>query len=176
MVVLCNTFLFADLCDYTEHSFRHGDEFAAELAVGFHVLVRELAEDEGCEVVKVNGDAVMARAADVADAIRLADRIHASVRGLDLPPVRIGIDTGPAVPREGDWYGTTVNRAARVAEAARPGEMLLTDGARTALGACSSEVRIVSRGVRQLKGLPHSRLHAAYARRDRPSAATATTA
>jgi adenylate cyclase len=177
MVVLCNTFLFADLCDYTEHSFRHGDEFAAELAVGFHVLVRELAEDEGCEVVKVNGDAVMVRAFDVADAIRLADRIHASIRGLGFPPVRIGIDTGPAVPREGDWYGTTVNRAARVAEAARPGEMLLTERARAALGASSSsEMQIVSRGVRELKGLPHSRLHAAYARRDRPCAATPTTA
>jgi len=164
MVVLCNTFLFADLCDYTERSFRHGDEFAAELAVGFHMLVRELAEEEGCEVVKAIGDAVMVRAIDVADAIRLADRIHASI---GYSPVRIGIDSGPAVPRDGDWYGTTVNRAARVAEAARPGEMLLTDRARAALGAGSSEVRIVSRGVRQLKGLPRSRLHAAYARPDR---------
>jgi adenylate cyclase len=176
MVVLCNTFLFADLCDYTEHSFRHGDEFAAELAVGFHVLVRELAEDEGCELVKVSGDAVMVRAIDVADAIRLADRIHASSRGHGFPPVRVGIDTGPAVPRAGDWYGTTVNRAARVAEAARPGEMLLTDRARAALGACSPEVQIVPRGVRQLKGLPRSRLHAAYARGDRPAAVTATAA
>ena len=171
MVVRYNTFLFADLCDYTEQSFRHGDEFAAELAVGFHVLVRELAEDEGCEFVKAAGDAVTVRAIDVADAIRLADRIQASIRRVGYPPVRIGIDTGPAVPREGDWYGTTVNRAARVAEAARPGEMLLTDRARAALGACSSEVRFVSRGVRQLKGLPRSRLHAAYARPDRPSAA-----
>jgi adenylate cyclase len=171
MVVLCNTFLFADLCDYTEHSFRHGDEFAAELAVGFHVLVRELAEDERCEVVKAIGDAVMVRAIDVADALRLADRIHASIRHLGYPPVRIGIDTGPAVPRAGDWYGTTVNRAARVAEAAGPGEMLLTDRARAALGACSSEVQIVSCGVRQLKGLPQSRLHAAYARAGRPIAA-----
>ena len=176
MVVPCNTFLFADLCDYTEYSFRHGDEFAAELAVGFHVLVRELAEDESCEVVKAIGDAVMVRAIDVGDAIRLADRIHASIRRLGYPLVRIGIDTGPAVPRAGDWYGTTVNRAARVAEAARPGEMLLTDRARAALGASSSEVRIVSRGVRQLKGLPQSHLHAAYARPDRPSAATTTTA
>ncbi len=171
MVVLCNTFLFADLCGYTEHSFRGGDEFAAELAVGFHVLVRELAEDEGCELVKAIGDAVMVRAIDVLDAVRLADRIHGSIRRLGYPPVRIGIDTGPAVPRAGDWYGTTVNRAARVAEAARPSELLLTDRARSALGACSSEVRIVSRGVRHLKGLPQSRVHAAYARACEPAEA-----
>ena len=163
MVVGCNTFLFADLCNYTEHTFRHGDEAAAELAVGFHLLVRDLAEDEGCEVVKAIGDAVMVRAVDVADAARLAHRVHAAVARLGYPPVRIGIDTGPAVPRDGDWYGTTVNRAARVAEAANPGEMLLTDRARAALGACSSDVRFVSRGVRALKGLPESALHAAYA-------------
>ena len=163
MVVLCNTFLFADLCDYTEHTFRHGDEFAAELAVGFHVLVSELAGDEGCEFVKAIGDAVMVRAVDVAAAVRLAHRIHASVRRLGYPPVRIGVDTGPAVPRNGDWYGTTVNRAARVAEAASPGEMLLTDRARIGLGPCSVGVEIVERGVRALKGLPESLLHGACA-------------
>lgn len=173
--MVCNTFLFADLCDYTEHSFRHGDEFAADVAVGFHLLVRELARDEGCEFVKAVGDAVMVRALEVADAVRLAHRVHAAVaQRLDHPPVRIGIDTGPAVPREGDWYGTTVNRAARVAEAASPGEMLLTDGARAGLGASSEDVRIVFRGVRALKGLPESRLHAAYGRPERRLSATAT--
>ena len=45
----------------------------------------------------------------------------------ELIPGRIGIDTGPAVPRNGDWYGTTVNTAARVTEAAAPGEALMTD-------------------------------------------------
>jgi Adenylate and Guanylate cyclase catalytic domain len=162
MVVFLNTFLFADLCDYTEHTFRQGDEFAAELAVGFHLLVRELAATESCEVVKAIGDAVMVRAAQVEDAVRLAQRIHESGRQLGYPAVRVGIDTGPAVARDGDWYGTTVNRAARVAEAANPGEMLLTEGALAALTP-SLDVRIVERGVRALKGLPESLLHTAYA-------------
>ncbi len=161
MVVLCHTFLFADLCDYTEHSFRHGDDAAAELAVGFHVLVKALAEEEGCDVIKTIGDAVMVRANDVADAVRLADRIHASTRVLGYPSVRIGIDTGPAAPRSGDWYGTTVNRAARVADAARPGELLMTDGSRAALGAGPQHLQLVPRGVRKLKGLPRSRVYAA---------------
>lgn len=162
MVVLSNTFLFADLCDYTEATFRHGDEFAAELAVSFHTLVKELAQAECCEVVKSVGDAVMVRAVEVSDAVRLANRLHAATARLGYPSIRVGIDTGPAVPREGDWYGTTVNRAARVAEAADPGEMLLTEGALRALVPCG-EVRIVERGVRPLKGLPKSALHAAYA-------------
>jgi adenylate cyclase len=162
MVVSANTFLFADLCDYTEATFRYGDEFAAELAVGFHMLVKELAEAESCEVIKSVGDAVMVRAADVSDAVRLAHRLHAAAAQLGYPRVRVGIDTGPAVPRAGDWYGTTVNRAARVAEAADPGEMLLTEGAIEAL-VPDGEVRIVARGVRPLKGLPESPLHAAFA-------------
>ncbi len=162
MVVVSHTFLFADLCGYTEHSFRHGDEAAAELAVGFHGLVRELAAQEGCDVVKAIGDAVMVRANDVADAIRLADRIHASTKRLGSLSVRIGIDTGTATPRAGDWYGTTVNRAARVADVARPGELLLTDGSRTALGARPRHVQIAPRGVRELKGLPESHVYAAW--------------
>jgi adenylate cyclase len=162
MVVSSNTFLFADLCDYTETSFEHGDEYAAELAVGFHRLVRELAVQESCEVVKAVGDAVMVRAVNAEDAVRLAHRIQSHVEQRGYPPIRVGIDTGPAVPREGDWYGTTVNRAARVAEAAGRGEMLLTDGARIALVAVTG-VRIVERGVRTLKGLPESLLHSAYA-------------
>jgi adenylate cyclase len=162
MVVTLNTFLFADLCDYTEHTFREGDEFAAELAVGFHLLVRELAATESCEVVKAIGDAVMVRAAQVEDAIRLAQRIHESGEQLGYPPVRVGIDTGPAVARDGDWYGTTVNRAARVAEVGIPGEMLLTEGARAAL-APSGDLRIAERGLRALKGLPEALVHAAYA-------------
>ena len=162
MVVPSNTFLFADLCDYTEAAFHRGDEFAAELAVGFHVLVRGIAAEECCEVVKAIGDAVMVRAVNVEDAVRVAQRIHVAVRDLDFPPVRIGIDCGPAVPRAGDWYGTTVNRAARVAEAADRGETLLTGNARTALVA-AGELQIVERGMRALKGLPESMLHEAYA-------------
>ena len=144
------------------HTTCNGDEFAAELAVGFHLLVRELAASESCEVVKAIGDAVMVRAAWVADAVRLAQRIHACGEELGYPPLRAGIDTGPAVPKDGDWYGTTVNQAARVAEAADPGELLLTERARAALTP-SRDVRIVARGVRALKGLPEALLQAADA-------------
>src|SRR5262249_49152007 len=44
-----------------------------------------------------------------------------------LPDVRIGVAFGPATPRSGDWFGTTVNLASRVVEAARPGQLLATD-------------------------------------------------
>jgi adenylate cyclase len=158
MVVMINTFLFADLCGYTEYTLRHGDDLSAELAVGFHELVRSLADAGSCEFVKAIGDAVMVRATHAQDAIRLASRIltHTEARG--YPAVRLGIDTGPAVTRAGDWYGTTVNTAARLAEAAEPGELLLTVRARDA-----AQVDTVHRGSRALKGLPVQELHAAIA-------------
>ena len=42
--------------------------------------------------------------------------------------------SGPAINRDGDWFGSTVNIASRVADAAKPGEVLLTDATRSALG------------------------------------------
>jgi adenylate cyclase len=160
MVVALNTFLFADLCGYTERSLRYGDDYSAEVAVGFHELVRVLAGEECCELVKGSGDAVMVRAGECEQAVRLARRIHARTTALGYPQVRIGIDTGPAVPAHGDWYGTTVNTAARVTEAAEPGELLMTDRAREAVSE-SPDVQTVTRGTRPLKGLPKCLLHAA---------------
>jgi adenylate cyclase len=165
MVVKVNTFLFADLCGYTEYTCRHGDDHSAELAVGFHKLVRTLAEDERCEFVKAIGDATMVRAEDCEAAVRLAHRIHEATAKRGYPAVRIGIDTGPAVPRDGDWYGTTVNTAARVAEAAAPGELLLTERAHASVIAAGL-VETVERGAHSLKGLPDCVLHASLGLRD----------
>jgi adenylate cyclase len=160
MVVLTHTFMFADLCGYTEYTWRHGDDLSAELAITFYELVCRLAAEESCDVVKSVGDGVMLRANECSQALRLAQRIHDEAAAQELPAVRIGIDTGPAVPRNGDWYGTTVNTAARVTEAAAPGEALMTDRARTAaVGAAG--VELIDRGWRTLKGLPDCLLHAA---------------
>ena len=162
MVLRAHTFLFADLCGYTEYTWRHGDDSSAELAVGFHQLVRSLAAEECCEVVKTIGDGVMVRAPDCPNALRLAQRIHAEITEHGYPKVRIGVDTGPAVPCDGDWYGTTVNRAARVAEAAAPGELLMTEQVREATRT-TFEIELAERGPRALKGLPDCSLHAALA-------------
>jgi adenylate cyclase len=43
-----------------------------------------------------------------------------------LPPARVGIHTGPVVFQEGDYFGRTVNIASRIAEYARPGEVVVT--------------------------------------------------
>jgi class 3 adenylate cyclase len=50
----------------------------------------------------------------------------------DLLPVRVGVHTGPAVMRGCDWYGNTVNLAARLAGEAEPGEALISSATRDA--------------------------------------------
>ncbi|MDQ6812099.1 MAG: adenylate/guanylate cyclase domain-containing protein [Actinomycetota bacterium] len=157
-----HTFLFADLCGFTEFTTRHGDELAADLAIAFHERVRELASNEGCDVVKAIGDAVMVRSADCARAVRLACRILALGGCGGYPPIRIGLDSGPATERDGDWYGTTVNTAARVADAATPGQLLVTDRARTAMHGADC-IALAARGAHRLKGLPVLTVHAAAA-------------
>jgi adenylate cyclase len=43
-----------------------------------------------------------------------------------LPPAHVGIHVGPVIFQEGDYFGRTVNLAARIAEYARPGEVLVS--------------------------------------------------
>jgi adenylate cyclase len=43
-----------------------------------------------------------------------------------LPPAHVGIHAGPVIFQEGDYFGRTVNLAARIAEYARPGEVLVS--------------------------------------------------
>jgi class 3 adenylate cyclase len=160
-IVGAETFLFADLCGYTEYTARYGDVLAADLAISFHRRVGELAAEAGCSIVKVIGDEVMIHSADCRVAVRLACRILSLSKLEGYPPIRIGIDSGPAVRREGDWYGSTVNAAARVRAAATPGELLITERARTAVE--DTEIELVPRGVRELKGLPAALVHAAVA-------------
>ena len=78
-------------------------EYFRWLERSFHRLVRELAAEEGCDVIKSIGDAVMVRATNCRVAVRLAHRILALSAREGYPPVRIGLDTGPAIERDGDW-------------------------------------------------------------------------
>ena len=114
-----HSFLFADLVGFTALTAAEGDETAAELAVEFADSVRALAAEHGVEFVKAMGDAVMVRGASAAQTVALGLRlVHDGPTPAWRPPVRIGVHTGTAVSRDGDWYGTTVNVAARLAACA----------------------------------------------------------
>jgi class 3 adenylate cyclase len=83
------------------------------------------------------GDGVVAAFASPRSAV---DAAVAAQRALELP-VRMGIATGEAELRDGDYFGTVLNRAARVMAAGHGGQILL------AVGGPESE-----RAVKRLKG------------------------
>src|SRR5512132_4132941 len=129
------TFLFADLSGFTALTEAHGDEQAVDLVDGFCVAVRRLLAEHQAQEVKSIGDALMLRTADTAAAIRLGLCIVHDVGSRHgFPQVRVGMHTGPAVERGGDWFGATVNLAARLAAAAAGGQALLTAATKGAAG------------------------------------------
>ena len=142
-----HTFLFADLVGFTALSIERGDEEAADTATRFHAEVRRLAREHGATVVKSLGDGAMIRADDACDAMRLGIALAEGLEG--LPPVRVGLNTGPAVERDGDFFGTAVNLAARLSQAARGGEVLLTEATRAA--ARRARPQLEERGPRMFR-------------------------
>jgi len=164
MVLRFHTFLFADLVGFTELTVRRGDDHAADLALSFQKHVRGLASELGCHVVKAIGDAVMVRSENGDAALELARRILALSHAQRLPAVRVGLDTGPAVERDGDWFGSTVNTASRVTAAASAGELLMTERTLNAAAAVSG-LELADRGHQLLKGLPEQALFGGHAGR-----------
>jgi len=151
-VVNDHTFLFADLVGYTSFTERVGDDVAADVAVEFQARAQRLAGMYGCEVIKKLGDAVMIHGTDAARILALALRLRRELSGDGgFPPLRMGVHTGTAVQREGDWYGATVNIAARVADAAGSGELLLSRTTRDRIARAG--VTIADRGARSFKNV-----------------------
>jgi adenylate cyclase len=123
-----HTFLFCDLVGYTALTEAEGDERAAAVAAALQVRVRGAAADHGAEVVKAMGDAAMLRCSDPAAAIRFALRLVDEVDSdPELPPIRVGVHSGPAVSHDSDWYGRTVNVASRLCAVAAGGEVLVSE-------------------------------------------------
>jgi adenylate cyclase len=148
-----STFLFADMAGFTALTEAHGDDRAADAATDFCARVREYVGSD-VEVVKTIGDAVMCRSAGAAAAVEAALRVTDSFGGEHgALSVRVGMHTGAAVEREGDWYGGTVNVAARVAALAAAGEVLLTDATAEAAGAIPG-VELRKHGVHELRHVP----------------------
>lgn len=146
------TFLFADLSGFTALTEAHGDAQAADLAGEFFEDAEAAIANCEAELVKTIGDAVMIRCEEAAEAVRIGLRIARVEARASFPSVRVGMHTGTAVNRGGDWFGSTVNVAARVAAAASGGEVLLTSATREAAGSIEG-VTLHPRGRRTLRNV-----------------------
>jgi adenylate cyclase len=151
---------FVDLAGYTSTTEAAGDTIAARLAATLAELSELAAAEAGGRVVKLLGDGAMLYFEEPTTAaygtLRLVERIGRS----QLPPARGGVHVGHVIERDNDYFGRTVNLAARIAGQAEPGQVL-TSAQFAELG--DPHVRFRPVGERQLKGIGALALYEAYA-------------
>jgi predicted ATPase/class 3 adenylate cyclase len=139
------TFLFTDVEGSTRRWEADANGMRAALAAHDEVL-RAAIEAHGGFMFKHTGDGVCAAFASPRSAV---DAAVAAQRALELP-VRMGLATGEAELREGDYFGAVLNRAARVMAAGHGGQILLAESTAGLL----SGVDLVDLGPRRLRDLP----------------------
>jgi adenylate cyclase len=115
---------FADLAGYTRLTEEAGEEEAVDVVERFVESV-ELTLPDDARVIKTIGDEVMVVGADASALVDWAVGFQALNAGR-RPLPRIGIHSGEALYREGDYYGRAVNLASRVGARAAGGEVLVT--------------------------------------------------
>jgi adenylate cyclase len=154
---------FLDITGYTRLTEERGDEAAADLAERLATLVRRASQERGGRPVKWLGDGVMFYFPDPGPGVLAALDMVEGAATASLPPARMGIHAGPVVFQEGDYFGRTVNIAARIADYARSGEILVSQAVVDA--ADVPEVEFTEVGPVELKGVSSPlRLHAATRR------------
>ena len=139
------TFLFTDVEGSTRRWEADPDEMRAALAAHDKVL-RNATETHGGFMFKHTGDGVCAAFSSPRSAV---DAAVAAQQKLELP-VRMGLATGEAELRDGDYFGTVLNRAARVMAAGHGGQILLAESTAGLL----TGVDLINLGPRRLRDLP----------------------
>ncbi len=117
---------FLDITGYTRLTQEMGDDAAAELAATVGRLVQRNSVQHGGKPIKWLGDGVMFYFAHPGPGVRAALQMAEAIPAAGLPPVHVGMSCGPVLFQEGDYFGQTVNLSARIADYARPGEVLVT--------------------------------------------------
>jgi predicted ATPase/class 3 adenylate cyclase len=152
------TFLFTDIEGSTRLWDQHPDEMRVALEA-HDALVREAVENVGGFVFATGGDGfcvAFQRTSAALDAVLAARRM---LQGFSWPPaarlkIRMALHTGEAVERDGDYFGASVNRAARLLTVAG-GDQIVVSAATASLisDRLPAGVRLVDAGTFTLRGL-----------------------
>ena len=137
--------LFTDLVEFSSWALEAGDDSALELLRRVFACEEAAVYEHGGRVVKRLGDGMMAAFGDPAGAVTAACAARASVAEIDVdgyhPQLRAGIHLGRPRKLGGDYLGVDVNVAARVAGAAKPGEVLVSSAVRDHLDPAAFETK-----------------------------------
>jgi adenylate cyclase len=118
---------FLDVGGYTRLPEDAPDEEAAEVAAGLTRVVVSASQPHGGRPVKFLGDGIMFHFQEPREAVLSSLEILDRLEEASLPTARIGINAGPVVFRDGDYFGRTVNLASRIVDYARPREVLVSE-------------------------------------------------
>jgi adenylate cyclase len=140
------TIAFADLAGYTRLTEQTGDAASADVVERFLTAVQDSLPPDA-RVLKTIGDAAMVVGPDPCELAQWAVAFQDRRRERPLP--RIGMHHGPALYRDGDYFGRAVNLAARVGARAAGGEVLVT---RPVMEAAGAQLAFVPIGEVHLKG------------------------
>jgi adenylate cyclase len=146
------TIAFVDIASFTALAEAIGDDAAIHVLDQIDTIVRSLLVERDGKLVKQVGDGFMIAFRDPAAAVQFAIATQAELgRDPELPAIRVGINTGPALYRTGDYLGNAVNIASRVVTSAMPGQILLTEPVASA--ASKAGIEIEELGVRMMRGV-----------------------
>jgi class 3 adenylate cyclase len=121
------TFAFLDLCGFTAYTEACGEERAVAVLAHLRATLRERAASHSVRVTKWLGDGAMLSSVGREPLVACVLETRDDVAGAIALPLRAGIAEGRAIMFEGDDYvGPAVNIAARLAQRARPNQVLAT--------------------------------------------------
>jgi predicted ATPase/class 3 adenylate cyclase len=152
------TFLFCDVEASTRLWEAHGEEMRAALAL-HDQIVRQALESAGGVVFATGGDGFGTAFSRAGEAVAAALAAQRGLADQDWPDgislrVRMGLHTGEADERGGDYFGPEVNRAARLMAIAHGGQIVCSQAtADLAAGHLPAGVALVDMGVHRLRDL-----------------------
>lgn len=144
---------FVDLAGFTRLTETGGDELAARSAARLAELADAAARPFGGRLVKLLGDGAMLHFRDPRGAVRATLDLVDAIADAGLPSGHAGISAGSLVGRDGDYFGHTVNLAARLSGVAAAGATLVTREVTDVVGEATDGIRFEPVGEVALKNV-----------------------
>jgi class 3 adenylate cyclase len=151
------TILFSDIRGFTEYTDKYGDQAAYRMLQLHNNVLKEKLDLYRGHVVKKLGDSYMVSFDSARTAVTCAieiqrafDKLHSQHQGATIQ-VGIGINVGEPVREGADYFGGTVNLAARICGEAGPGQILVSETVRAVIGKMEGTT-FLDNGSHELKG------------------------
>lgn len=164
------TIFFSDIRGFTDYTEQYGDDAAYRILREHNAIVEHQIWTYGGTIVKTQGDSFMATFKGTRGAIMCAIAAQRAIGQLRQNEsdariaIGIGINTGDSIPdARGDQFGSAVNLAARICEAAGKSQILVAETTRLLAGRIElrrsegGAVEYVDRGLHELKGFPEAK-------------------